>query len=940
MAVTKSSWVYKKLDGFNKINSSGKIFYERGGRYEGDAMNYEFGGTNAPGNNVSRPATAGPGIMRSRTTAPQTMDLSRSMTNINFAVSNNNGDFEGTMPITRPQTASTTMLRPSADRTGKFFFQSKLMAPTATRKLEKVPAFVETEKVVTRFFAFFNYDRTYDRASALGAPSIPKADARYLTILFYVADSSCEISETKEQNSGLEGGVFYGRAKLSKDDGEIVQLLDLVPGNVLRSLGREIHIFDADTFTRDYFRRELKIALPPVVAGPNAIRPDQSAQQATGLGFNKEVPMKKKTHGVRSTDYSQRKEDLEKTRRYLQFDGRLLRFMCIDAPGTKSASTTMGIDVDMNPATGDLELTVPSSMKKFALTYTLSDSSIEMRVQKSKNSANIDNWLLLKKSRLPRNWKDVQRGLPQELYEPSDLRLGSVIDIYGRKFLLVDCDEYSRDYYVSRDMEQPTLNLVVDDGPVYVHEIPKQGDSFLPIGGPEDTLATCYGQPKNVGNQRSAGRSQNRQLRCKIKILSASSIDGSRPLQLIYHLNDDSIQIYEVPVRNSGISGGNYLKRGKYFNFLPPAGEEPRRFTKTDIFLGNIFSINGQEMQIIEMDSATLRFCEAYAQDFPMSDTFKIVHGMVEKTISQKIDLRVGFQKLDPNNVGYVDQNTFVRALDSWGLTGQLNDQELITILRRFQGENPGQTGMVYLYHELCDLFSHICAAQRSYSKHGSLKNLTQGRVDDLSELLSFLRSRTTQWRRAFRKGCVIPGRVTLESIAASLKTHGVLLSDDAKTAMRLNYSPPTAESSSSIKILRVSDTIKNKALGNLPAKVSKSKLQKMNISGITSPLRFTSTQDGGSSPNLGTMLTADIDAAAKEAAAAAKNNQTALQAAIVHRRHKLMSSVLRPDGQELKRIEQERLAAEAEVQFQMADSSVVINYDKLCNDVYVCDWA
>ena len=38
-------------------------------------------------------------------------------------------------------------------------------------------------------------------------------------------------------------------------------------------------------------------------------------------------------------------------------------------------------------------------------------------------------------------------------------------------------------------------------------------------------------------------------------------------------------------------------------------------------------------------DSATLRFCEAYANDFPMSDTFKIVHGMVEKALSQVIPL-------------------------------------------------------------------------------------------------------------------------------------------------------------------------------------------------------------------------------------------------------------------------------------------------------------
>jgi hypothetical protein len=90
----------------------------------------------------------------------------------------------------------------------------------------------------------------------------------------------------------------------------------------------------------------------------------------------------------------------------------------------------------------------------------------------------------------------------------------------------------------------------------------------------------------------------------------------------------------------------------------------------------------------------------------------------------------------------------------------------------------------------------------------------------------------------------------------------------------------------------------------------------------------------------MGTMLVDDIDMAARETAEAAKNNQTAVQAAIVKRRQKLMASVLRSDGQELKRIEEERLAAEAETQFLLADSSVVINYDALCNDIYICDWA
>ena len=47
--------------------------------------------------------------------------------------------------------------------------------------------------------------------------------------------------------------------------------------------------------------------------------------------------------------------------------------------------------------------------------------------------------------------------------------------------------------------------------------------------------------------------------------------------------------------------------------------------------------------------------------------------------------MRDGFRKFDGTNVQYLDQNKFVGALDAWGLTGHLNDQELMTILRRFQ---------------------------------------------------------------------------------------------------------------------------------------------------------------------------------------------------------------------------------------------------------------
>ena len=74
--------------------------------------------------------------------------------------------------------------------------------PPISRRIDKVPPYVETEKVIARFYAYFNYERIFDRSSALGPPSVGTSDARYLTILFYVSDETCEILENRQPNSG------------------------------------------------------------------------------------------------------------------------------------------------------------------------------------------------------------------------------------------------------------------------------------------------------------------------------------------------------------------------------------------------------------------------------------------------------------------------------------------------------------------------------------------------------------------------------------------------------------------------------------------------------------------------------------------------------------------------------------------------------------------
>jgi len=35
----------------------------------------------------------------------------------------------------------------------------------------------------------------------------------------------------------------------------------------------------------------------------------------------------------------------------------------------------------------------------------------------------------------------------QEFYRDSDLKIGAIINVWGRKIMLCDCDEFTKEYY-------------------------------------------------------------------------------------------------------------------------------------------------------------------------------------------------------------------------------------------------------------------------------------------------------------------------------------------------------------------------------------------------------------------------------------------------------------------------------------------------------------
>jgi hypothetical protein len=292
---------------------------------------------------------------------------------------------------------------------------------------------------------------------------------------------------------------------------------------------------------------ELLHALPR----PKPLRKDLGAQFATNLGS--QLPKVKTHFGTRSTDYSNVKEVLDKTHRFLKYEGAVLRFMCVEVK-TKQAPFFPELQARAAEE-GYYGIVASGDVKKFALSFYLSTCNIDLVVQKMPGEPDVgqdEPKLVLKKSKLPINWREAQRGRPPKFFEAEHFKCGSVIDVYGRCFLLVNCDKFTRHVYEEMGSPQRDVRMISAPKAKIVQPIPQLGDGFLAIGSNEDTLATVYGMPRPGRDIEKIQRNQNRLLRCKAVLLSQNPIDCTREFMITFFLEDDTIAVYEEVKRNSG----------------------------------------------------------------------------------------------------------------------------------------------------------------------------------------------------------------------------------------------------------------------------------------------------------------------------------------------------------------------------------------------------
>jgi hypothetical protein len=78
--------------------------------------------------------------------------------------------------------------------------------------------------------------------------------------------------------------------------------------------------------------------------------------------------------------------------------------------------------------------------------------------------------------------------------------------------------------------------------------------------------------------------------------------DSNRKFIITFYLNDDSLQIYEPPSKNSGFSTGKFLERGQYKN------ENGDKYQPEHLIVGQNLKINGYCFHFTDCDDFTKKW--------------------------------------------------------------------------------------------------------------------------------------------------------------------------------------------------------------------------------------------------------------------------------------------------------------------------------------------
>ncbi|KAF1525218.1 EF-hand domain-containing family member C2, partial [Eudyptes sclateri] len=551
------------------------------------------------------------------------------------------------------------------------------------------PAWVAFDKQVLSFDAYFE-EEVPDKNQELYR-------IRHCKIYFYLEDDTIQVIEPQVKNSGISQGTIVRRHRIPLPPPHEDQFYTIDHFNINIEVilyARRYKIIDCDQFTKNFLRKM------GVRLNPPAGRPDDPYTKERQKILDSMKPLR---------PY----ERIDTLKQFLEHNGHILRFFCVwDDPESMFHDP-----------------------RELVLRYYLSDDTIDIKEIIPVNSGRDVVPLFLRRDKLP---KYAPTGLyqpgtitsrtvlnvfgklvgnrshyildnrktgavHQEFYRDSDLKIGAVINVWGRKIMLCDCDEFTKEYY-------RTKYGIEDFTPVSYKAPPppKPEKTFPPytgFGSEEDSLCSCMGllpKPpqkdfKKFMEKDRSGMESNI-LRFLAKLVTDSPIDTDRKFIISYFLSDDTISVFEHIQRNTGILGGKFLERGR---IKKPGQElfksEPSEYFKAqNLFVGARVCFHGHNFLLVDADEYTFNYMEKHANEFSVADVGVILKKLKDIAESRSREVRQVFAASDPEHTKVIEYDPFRNLIVSI-TDGAFSEHEIMTLGRYYSVKDEYEMDLHFL---------------------------------------------------------------------------------------------------------------------------------------------------------------------------------------------------------------------------------------------------
>eukprot|EP00949_MAST-11_sp_MAST-11-sp1_P001915 g1915.t1 len=551
------------------------------------------------------------------------------------------------------------------------------------------------------------------------------ARVRVFDVNIFPSDETVQISEVKEENSGIRQGDFVKRTRLEKPPSstsrgsgssrgftfiktsrsimgqgqgpatEYYGPKDFDVGKNIPFYGRVMRLVDADGATRAFYRKNYGIDLAPALEVPHiaafGLRMGQGVKQwkreceKNGGYFGmKDNAIKRHVEASRGRPDKVHCDAPGGTRHFLKYHGQMLRFNVL-----WEDSSLYGLRRFMH------------------LNVYLNDNTMEMIFSKGDREGCDPVPALMKRGRFPkpetvnlgaRAWRGVS-DTDSACYEPTDLRVGATVEMNKRKILIYDADPFTYEWM----QKQTGVDMRGDRIAQATLEIPAKAvpqdpvpPNILGIGSEEDTMATIRTlrpRPRRKDEAKLV-KYEGKLLRFHAKFSYPRYVpDKERRFVISYFLQDDTLRVFEVVVPNSGMLGGKFVERRKMIN--PATG---RYYAPEDFVVGQSIKIAGFEFDILRCDAFTKAYREG-GDDFElheMHDVEEVEAMLREKIAKAAVNIRKSFRKADKDFSGSITFGEFTTMLTEMGL--RLRERDAALLMSKYDADGDGEIS----YAEFC----------------------------------------------------------------------------------------------------------------------------------------------------------------------------------------------------------------------------------------------